>query len=159
APPNIVHAISMRGRVAMRTIYVAPERAGALSKVCEALEIDPLLRELILHIAPLRLIRDDVAEHERLASLFLDKLAKSKRVMLTVPMPHDPALMKIADYLRNDLLREAQLPMLARMAGLSVRTLQRRFLEETGLRFVEWRQRLRLIQATQMLGAGASVTD
>ena len=159
APPNVVHAISMRGAVAMRTIYVPPERAIALASTCQAVEIAPLLRELILHIAPMRLIRDDVPEHERLASLFLDKLAKAKRVILTVPMPRDPALMRIADYLRNDLLRDASLPMLAQMAGLGVRTLQRRFLEETGLRFVEWRQRLRLIQATQMLGTGASVTD
>ena len=159
APPNVVHAISMRGCVAMRTIYIPPERAHVLPATCQAVEIDPLLRELILHIAPLRLIRDDVREHERLASLFLDKLAKAERVMLTVPMPRDPALLKIANYLRNDLLRDSSLPALARMAGLGVRTLQRRFRAETGLRFVEWRQRLRLIQATQMLGSGASVTE
>lgn len=159
APPNVVHAISMRGTVAMRTIYIPPERADTLPKVCQAIEIGALLRELILHIAPIRLIRDDVAEHERLATLFLDKLSKAERVILTVPMPRNPALLKIADHLRSDLSRDVSLPALARLAGLSVRTLQRRFREETGLRFVEWRQRLRLIEATQMLGAGASVTD
>lgn len=159
APPNVVHSISMRGQVAMRTIFVPPERAATLPTTCQAVEVDPLLRELILHIAPFRLIRDDLSEHERLASLLLDKLGKARRVMLTVPMPRDPALLKIADHLRNDLLRDVSLPALARMAGLGVRTLQRRFREETGLRFIEWRQSLRLIQATQMLGAGASVTD
>jgi AraC-like DNA-binding protein len=40
-----------------------------------------------------------------------------------------------------------------------VRTLQRIFLEEKGLRFVEWRQRLRLIHAVTALNAGASVTE
>ncbi len=40
APPNVVHAIEMRGAVAMRTIYVPPERAGALPPQCAALEIE-----------------------------------------------------------------------------------------------------------------------
>ena len=35
---------------------------------------------------------------------------------------------------------------------------QREFLEETGMRFVEWRQRLRLIHAIIALENGASVT-
>ena len=36
--------------------------------------------------------------------------------------------------------------------------MQRLFHDETGLRFVEWRQRLRLIHAIGALGQGATVT-
>jgi quercetin dioxygenase-like cupin family protein len=49
-PAGVPHAIAMRGRVAMRTLYLSPERSGALPQECRALEVPPLLRELILHI-------------------------------------------------------------------------------------------------------------
>ena len=159
APPNVTHAITMRGRVAMRTIYIPSERAGELPKTCRAIEVDALLRELILTIAPMRLIRADVPEHMKLASLFLDRLAAAERAVLHVPMPQDSALVAIAERLREDPTHDASLPTVAREAGLSARTLQRRFREETGLRFVEWRQRLKLIHAIALLGDGASVTD
>jgi AraC-like DNA-binding protein len=158
-PPGTEHAITMRGSVAMRTIYIPPGRAGALPEHTEALEVDALLRELILHIAPMRLLREDMREHERLATLFLDRLSRAGRSMFMVPMPRASALKVLAEKLRDDPVREASLPALARAAGMSVRTLQRRFREETGLRFVEWRQRLKLMHAITMLGAGASVTE
>src|SRR5215472_10475725 len=159
APPEVRHAITMRGHVAMRTIYIPRERAATLPKTCQAIEVDALLRALILTIAPMRLIRDDVDEHARLASLLLDRLARAERAVLHVPMPRDKALLRFAARLRDDPTRDASLPSVARDAAMSARTLQRRFREETGLRFVEWRQRLKLIQAITMLGAGASVTD
>ena len=159
APPEVPHAITMRGRVAMRTLYIPREHAIALPRSCQAIEVDALLRELILTIAPMRLVRDDVPEHMRLASLFLDKLAQAERAVLHVPMPRDKALSRIAARLRDDPTRDASLLSVARDAAMSARTLQRRFREETGLRYVEWRQRLKLIHAITMLGAGASVTD
>ena len=159
APPEVRHAITMRGRVAMRTIYVPRERAAALAGTCQAIEVDALLRELILAIAPMRLIRDDVAEQVRLASLLLDRLARAERAVLHVPMPRDKALLRIAARLRDDPAHDASLLSVAREAAMSARTLQRRFREQTGLRYVEWRQRLKLIHAITMLGAGASVTD
>lgn len=159
APANVDHAITMRGSVAMRTIYIPPERAGGLPEHTQAIEVDPLLRELILHIAPMRLLKEDVKEHERLATLFLDRLSRAGRSMFMVPMPRDEALKALAEKLRDDPVRDASLSTLARASGMSARTLQRRFREETGLRFVEWRQRLKLMQAITMLGAGASVTE
>jgi AraC-like DNA-binding protein len=159
APPAVRHAITMRGSVAMRTIYIPPERADSLPEHTQAIEVDALLRELILHIAPMRLLREDVKEHERLASLFLDRLSRAGRSMFMVPMPRDASLRELAEKLRDDPARNSALPSLAKAAGMSARTLQRRFREETGLRFVEWRQRLKLMQAITVLGAGASVTE
>jgi len=159
APPDVTHAITMRGSVAMRTIYIPPERASTLPPQTQSIEVDALLRELILHIAPMRLVRDDIKEHERLATLFLDRLARAGRSMFMVPMPRDTSLRVFAERLRDDPSRDASLPALARAAGMSARTLQRRFREETGLRFVEWRQRLKLMHTITMLGTGASVTE
>lgn len=158
APPEVTHEIEMHGAVAMRTIYVPPQRAGALATDCQALEVDPLLRELILFIVSNGLLKEEAAPDERLAGFFLDRLAAAERLILNLPMPQDARASAIARRLRDEPARTCDLDDLARDAGASVRTAQRLFLEETGLRFVEWRQRLRLIHAIDALGQGATVT-
>ncbi len=65
---------------------------------------------------------------------------------------------KLAEALWADPADARTLPALARKARLSARTVQRIFQAQTGMRFVEWRQRLRLIQAITALNGGASVT-
>jgi AraC-like DNA-binding protein/predicted enzyme related to lactoylglutathione lyase len=74
-------------------------------------------------------------------------------------MPKDPRAVRVADRLKDEPACEAELGSLASDAGASTRTLQRLFLDETGLRFSEWRQRLRLIHAASLLAEGMSVTE
>ena len=158
APAGTVHAIEMRGPTAMRTIYVPVERSAALPSHCHAIAVGPLLRELVLHIVPLRLLRAEVPAHLHLAQLFLDLLAAADSLPLFVPMPRDARASAVARLLQADPAREDGMAALSRSAGASVRTLQRLFREETGMRFVEWRQRLRLLHAITLLEQGTSVT-
>ncbi|HXC54363.1 MAG TPA: helix-turn-helix transcriptional regulator [Rhizomicrobium sp.] len=158
APPDVVHGIAMRGAVAMRTIYVPPERVSALPALCTALEVDPLLRALILHIVARGMLGEGIAADERLAGVFLDRLAAAARLVLHLPMPRERRTRLIADKLCAAPADTRSLPALARAAKLSARTVQRVFQAETGMRFVEWRQRLRLIHAITALDMGASVT-
>ena len=159
APAGTVHAIAMRGAVAMRTIYVPPERSAVLPGASHGIEIAPLLREVILHIVSLGLLSAAVPAQAHIAAVFADLVAAAERLPLFVPMPRDARAMRAAKALHDDPARGESAARLARMAGLSVRTLQRIFLAETGLRFVAWRQRLRLIHAIAALNAGASVTQ
>ena len=159
APPDVVHGIEMRGSVAMRTIYVPPERAGALPPQCAALEVDALLRALILHIVGRGMLREGDAVDERLAGLFLDRLKEAPSLLLHLPMPRDGRARRLAETLWADPSDARTLPALARRSALSARTVQRIFQEETAMRFVEWRQRLRLIHAITALSGGASVTE
>jgi len=50
AAPRLPHEIHMQGETALRTLYIAPQRAGPLSQQAAAWRWAPLLRELILHI-------------------------------------------------------------------------------------------------------------
>jgi AraC-like DNA-binding protein len=158
APAGTRHAIAMRGAVAMRTIYVPQTRAAALAPQSHAIEVAPLLREVILHIVSLGLLRAEVPAHAHIAEVFLDLVGAAERLPLFVPMPRDARAARVAKALHEDPARGDDVATLARDAGASVRTLQRAFLAETGMRFVEWRQRLRLIEAVTALNAGASVT-
>jgi len=89
----------------------------------------------------------------------VDLVARAERLPLFVPMPRDSRAASVARMLRRNPARDDGIEALARGAGASARTLQRVFRDETGLRFVEWRQRLRLLQAITLLEQGSSVTE
>ena len=158
APAGLSHEIWARGEYAMRTLYLEPQLAAALAPECRAIDVSPLLRELVLHIVGIGMLEADDPAHARLAGLVVDLLGASDTLPLSLPLPRDPRALRIADRLKDDPADRAELAALARDAGASARTVQRLFLDETGLRFTEWRQRLRLIHAAGLLGAGASVT-
>ena len=157
-PAGMPHEIEMRGTVAMRTLYLTPvDPEGRLSQ-CRALEVAPLLRELILHIVRLGMLREDDAEHERLGGLLIDLLAKDKTPPLELPLPSDPRARGLAERILAAPGDEATLADLAKGSGASLRTLQRLFLAETGLPLEPWRCRARMQQGVVSLSAGASVT-
>ncbi|MEE3626827.1 helix-turn-helix transcriptional regulator [Nitrospirillum sp. BR 11752] len=161
-PAGAGHAVDMRGAVAMRTLYIAPTLAAdghALPTACQVLGVAPLLRELILHVVSVGMLRADQPDQARLAGVLMDRLAVAERLPLSLPWPRDRRAIAVAERLRIDPADEADLDALAAAAGASARTLQRLFKEETGQRFGEWRQRLRLLHAASLLGSGLSVTQ
>jgi AraC-like DNA-binding protein len=159
APAGIEHEIWAKGDFAMRTLYLEPGFAAALPAACFALDVAPLLRELILHAVSIGMLRDDNAGQARLAGVIADQIDAASALPMSLPLPRDPRAARLAERLREDPACDLDLDALARAAGASARTMQRLFLAETGLRFAEWRQRLRLLHGASLLGAGASVTE
>lgn len=159
APACAEHEIWARGDFAMRTLYLAPAFAEALPRDCVALDVAPLLRELILHTVALGMLDDADPAEARLAGVIADQLAVAPALPLSLPLPSDARAVRLTERLREDPSCNFELEPLARDAGASARTMQRLFLNETGLRFTEWRQRMRLLHAATLLGAGATVTQ
>ena len=158
APPHVEHEIWALGTFKMRTLYVAPALSCALPEECRAIEVNALLRELVLRIVHLNMLDSANARHEHLIGVLLDELRNAETLPLSIRMPTDRRALAVALRLRNDPADRAELAVLANGSGASTRTLQRLFHEETGLRFTEWRQRIRLLHAVTALGAGASVS-
>ncbi|HBR9945707.1 TPA: helix-turn-helix transcriptional regulator [Klebsiella pneumoniae] len=73
-------------------------------------------------------------------------------------MPQDSRLLRIAQALSANPDDGCRLEEWAAWAGMSSRTLTRRFRAETGFSFNEWRQRIRLLRALELLAAGKPVT-
>jgi AraC-like DNA-binding protein len=149
----------MRGTVAMRTLYLAPADPHARLAACRAIEVAPLLRELILHIVRLGLLELEDEGHARLEALLVDLLAAGETAPLALPLPSDPRARAFADRLLADPGAPAGFAQRARDAGASLRTLQRLFLAQTGLSLEAWRSRARMQQAVAGLARGCSVTD
>jgi AraC-like DNA-binding protein len=157
-PPGLRHAIGMRGEVAMRTLYIAPARAAALPDRPDALEVEPLLRELILHILRIGMLSPARPDHDRLAGLLIDLLGLAPRQALSLPLPRDARALALARLIQDHPGDRRGLAALAIAAGASLRTLQRLFPAETGHTVEAWRRRARLIHAAASLSAGVPVT-
>jgi AraC-like DNA-binding protein len=159
APAGVGHEIWARGEFAMRTLYFAPDLSSALPADCRALEVSPLLRELILEIVSLSALDDDEPKRKHLVDVAVDLVGAAETLPASLPMPNDPRAALVAERLKDDPANSADLTYLAGIAAASARTMQRLFLDGTGLRFSEWRQRLRLIHASCLIGEGMSVTE
>jgi AraC-like DNA-binding protein len=160
-PAESEHEIHGLGDFAMRTLYFPAGMVAQLPDACCALDVAPLLRELVLELVERCPIDGTDMASMRLADAAVDLVAEAaaRPLPLQLPLPRDPRAVRLAERLQADPACEAELPELAREAGASPRTIQRLFLAETGLRFAEWRQRLRLMHGASRLGTGASVTD
>ncbi|MFC4947119.1 AraC family transcriptional regulator [Pseudonocardia sp. GCM10023141] len=148
--------IVMHGRVMVRTLYL--RGAALLGQRTVAVDVPPLLRELILHAVRSCPLERDRPEHRRVVDMIGDLLAVAPQAPLLLPGPTDPRARALAAALETDLAAGASLERLAAAVGASRRTLERLFRTETGMSIGQWRQRLRLARALELLAAGQPVT-
>ncbi|QUD86339.1 AraC family transcriptional regulator [Phenylobacterium montanum] len=158
-PPGAGHELIMVGETALRTLYIAPERAAALPPDLRVVGVAPLLREVILHILKIGMLDPGQPPHDRLAGLLIDLMREAPPLDLALPLPRDPRARTVAERLQAAPDDRSDLAGLAHTAGASLRTLQRLFRAETGLTLEAFRQKARLIAAAAALGAGTPVTS
>nr|WP_326534626.1 helix-turn-helix transcriptional regulator [Pseudorhodoferax sp.] len=155
-PPHTAHGLRPYGPFAGWSVYVAaPACAGLPQEPC-LLATSALLREAVARATTWKAGTLDAAQ-ARLAGVILDEVRSLPPVALGLPLPQDRRLTRIAKALVERPGDGRSLPEWAGWAGIAPRTLSRRFVEETGLSFTAWRQRLRLLRALEMLAAGRAV--
>jgi AraC-like DNA-binding protein len=116
-----------------------------------------LLREAILR-ATLWDNDDATPGRQRICELIVDEIASLPAEDLGLPLPRDARLERIARSLLDHPADSRTVDEWARWAGITARTLSRRFPQETGLTFTEWRHRARLMRALERLAEGDAVT-
>ncbi len=158
-PPRTHHHLRMRGATRLRTIYVPPAQAAALPAAPLGLSVTGLFRELILEVVRCGHLEADNPYHHAIGTAFMALLQRAQPLRLALPMPADRRAHRAAQAILADPANDLPLADLARASGASLRTLQRRFLEETGMPLAEWRQSARLMQAAAHLLDGDSITS
>lgn len=142
----------------MHTLYFRPRLAKSLPRGCCVINVSSLLRELILRACELRKLTKRVARQRHLIDLIVDQLEIVQMVPLQLPHLSDARAARVASALIADPADGRTLKQFCRLAGASKRTLERLFLEQTGMNFGKWRQQLRLMQAMRLLCDGSKVT-
>jgi AraC-like DNA-binding protein len=91
-------------------------------------------------------------------ALILAEIGALPSLPFHLPMPSDRRLLKLCRLVNGQLGANHSRAHYATQVGISERTLTRLFQEQTGMGFVHWRQKAKLLAALQRLGAGDSVT-
>jgi AraC-like DNA-binding protein len=171
---QIEHELHMVGQVSMRTLYIDPDTLPPLAGDCRVIALDDLLRASILGmfdaqgneapetrtavIVPLILH----LLHEFLSALPIAAGSGDSEVAPIadshdnprLPLPEHPRLRTICESLIADAANADTLEQWAERSGASVRTIARLFRQQTGMSFVQWRERLRLEDALSKLSVG-----
>ena len=156
-PPGVVHRLRSHGPFAGWGVYVSAASCADLPDKPRMMIASGLLREAVARAASWE--GDTLSEAQsRLAGVILDEIRSLPEEFLGLPMPQDARLLRIAAALSDRPDDERRMEEWAMWAGIAPRTLTRRFVAETGFSFTEWRQRVRLLKALEMLAAGKSVT-
>ena len=155
-PPQVEHSVRSHGPFRGWSAYVAQANCSELPLSPRTLHVSGLLRELV-HRAKNFGDTPSLAQ-QRLTQVLIDEIAALPEEPLGLPRPNDIRLNRLVDAMLGDLADTRSVEAWAEVAGVSPRTLARRFLAETGLTLTAWRQRARTLRAIELLAAGGSVT-
>ncbi|TPW27725.1 AraC family transcriptional regulator [Pararhizobium mangrovi] len=156
-PPRTEHAMRSHGTFAGWSVYVGEGACAGLRDHPATLRTSRLLREAVHRAASWN--HPPQATHERrIAAVILDEIASLAAIPLSLVLPTDPRLRSIVDRLLADPTDERTIADWSRLAGMSPRTLARRFMAETGMNLTRWRQRALCIHTIERLADGQSVT-
>lgn len=156
-PPGVAHEVGMIG-VSTRSLYIEPGVLPSMSADCQVLEVPPLMRQLLMEAVDLPAHYDETGRDGCLMQMLLHELPRLAPLPLHIPLPTDTAL---ADACRDFLVRpdaHASAAQWAMRLHVSERTFNRRFREQTGMSFGQWRQRACVVVSLPRLFGGQSVT-
>lgn len=158
-PPFVEHTGLNRYETSFCSVYIAEELCVSLPRTTCAITVSPLVRAILAYLRDYPPGEKRTDEEERLLRVLVDQLAGAACAGSYLPMSDDPILAPVLRALEANPGDTRTLPALAREANASERTLMRRCQRDLGMSFAEWRQRLRVVKAMPLLGAGHTVEN
>ena len=157
APAAADHEIRFIGPSTLRTLYISPPWRPDLPIESCALSVTPLLRELIVRSTEIGMLDKRVPTELAIADLVIAELGAAGPPPFTLREPTTAATIEAARLLTSDGDVLPGLTTAARAVGLGVRTLERRFRQETGLSIGRWRHQHLLLRGLESIAAGVPV--
>lgn len=154
APAGVRHAIRFTGASTFATLYLRPSDWNDLPDESCVVSVSPLLRALIVRACDEGMLDKRDRVHQATAVLIVDAFRAQSVPALGLPNPTSEALRRVAEACARDDAGSAEI---ARRFGLGVRSLERRFLAETGMAFGRWRRHARFLEALKLLAQGVPV--
>jgi AraC-like DNA-binding protein len=158
-PAGIPHVTRHSVGTELRTIFIQKDAVPGLPARCAVVQVNPLLRELLLTAMRLPALYDENGADGRLVRVLLDRIATLPDEPLHLPMPASGKLRVVAADLVERPENKMSLALAARAAAMSPRSFARHFLTETGLSFGAWHRQARLLRALELLGTELAVGD
>ncbi|WP_083639973.1 helix-turn-helix domain-containing protein [Pseudomonas sp. PA15(2017)] len=155
---GVQHAFMAKRPVDLHALYIDPAVADLPKwEGCVVVNVTPLVRELVASTVTLPWDYPTDSPAARLTRVLLEQLVDLPQAPVNLPEPEDPRAKRAVAMLRADPTARYSLQELASASAASARTLERIFHADTGMSFSEWRHRLRLLIALEMLADDVSV--
>lgn len=158
-PAGMRHRVGSLLGAEFRSLWLDDQICCGIATNCVVFSVSPLLRALIIEAAKLQHEQDDDRYTDRVVHLIVDQLRRAQPLPAALPWPRRGPVVALCEALYADPADRRGPAQWGATLGLSLRTLARRFNEEIGMTLSQWRRRLRLIKAVEMLGGGCSVTQ
>jgi AraC-like DNA-binding protein len=158
-PTGVMHATGALQDSELRNLYIADGLDVSMPPRSRVLSVTPLLRALIMELADVHQKPEDEAYVKRLEALTLDQLPRQPEFDFHLPWPKSPMLRKMCRELYSNPADTQDLEAWSKKLGTSPRTLTRRFERELGISQREWRLRLRLFKAIDLLETEDNITS
>ncbi|WP_417067151.1 AraC family transcriptional regulator [Niveibacterium terrae] len=159
-PAGTAHEAWILEDVALESLFIDPQQLEAPRQGCQVVQIDEFARAFIHHANRVTPEHYDAQGREgRMLAVLLDVLEALPATAFSLPCPSEPRLAAMCDAIQRSPGDAHRQKDWADALHMSPRTFARRFQDETGLTFSQWRQRLRLQQAVVLLESGQGVTQ
>ncbi|ALG72412.1 hypothetical protein VY88_32260 [Azospirillum thiophilum] len=157
-PPFTDHAGDTANTDGVR-LYLAPEFCQGFPDEPAVMRCTPLVGALVERLAAARLHPVISGATGRLLAVLQDELIEARGGLMMLPMPQDSRLRGAVETWMDRPDEQVGLDEIAAAAGMSRRSLTRKFRLDTGLPVGEWLQIAKLMHGIDLLAAGRSVTD
>lgn len=158
-PTGLRHRVGSLLGAEFRSLWIADEAGRGLPASPTVFAVTPLLKALIIEATAIEGVEDRGGYASRVTDLILDQLRRARPLAGALPWPRGASPLTIlCESLYADPADPRGPQEWGRKLGMSERTLARRFETEVGLSFRDWRRRLRLFKAIELLGGGLDVT-
>ncbi|UDQ98788.1 helix-turn-helix transcriptional regulator [Lentisphaerota bacterium WC36G] len=158
-PPHYEHQVYFQNKVSLLNIFIDESAVSTLPTSCIVIKVSKLLKELIYKAAKIGDNYELNSPEFRLMMVVIDEIAQAEKDELFLPLGSDTRLMKTINALLDNPSSQKSLNDYAKHSGASSRTLLRLFKKETGLSFSDWRKRMKLQKAIEILVQGKSVNE
>jgi AraC-like DNA-binding protein len=158
-PSMVYHETFTNNSASALMLFVDRRYTGVLPQECMVVGVSSLLSELFIRAAKYGNDYPPSGREARLVQVMLDEFGGLQPAPLNLPLAADNRVRRILDLLIAEPGENRGIDQLALACGASSRTLSRLFRKETGMTFIEWRKRLRLLEAIDRLGQGQSTTQ
>ena len=155
-PVGVIHTVEILERARVRALHIYAKAVPFHGKQCLVLDVSPLLRELIIALGH----ADEFSPREKLISkMLLNEISNSGTLPLGVAIPNDKRLKALCEALIAEPSLTLTLKEWAQRVGASERTLARLFEQDTGMKFGQWRQQMRLAHAAPLIASGLPLSS
>lgn len=158
-PPHCEHAARSVGGVAGSMLHLSAQMCRGLPKRPCMFNSSELLFAIVNRILTWNVRRPLNPFRKHLVALLREEIRQADQQPLSLRLPKQERLAKVAAALLENIGDERTLDDWAQVAGMSRRTFMRSFGAQVGMPFGRWRQQARLFAALEMLAQSKSVTE